>query len=503
MDITVRDITADPGLEVHAVAGHRGLDRPIRWAHVTELSDPTPWMRGGELVLSAGMGVGPRGHAAYVRRIHDAGCVGLAFAIDVWMEEIPEEILAEGDRLGLPILRVEGGTPFIAIVEAVAGHYANERAREQSRVLGVQDSMARAALRSGPSGVLGELASATVGACLLLDPNGSTRLAVPEGERDWHAAVRTSVQGQRTRGMTVLADGESSVLLQSLGTTGRTLGWLAVRHPEPASPHVRMLTNHAASLLAVDLMHSREARRALFRERAPHLRVVLEGGGGRAVPPLPEPPWEVVHYPCPDPRTALVRAADALPDLLGPTEAAERVGLCTFADALVAVFPATERPRTGQRLLEVLRDFPDGPTSAGACGARSPAELSAAVDRARQTVTDGYRHADDSDAWSLLRGSLSAEGARAFGRAVLGPLREHDVRNSTDLAHTLRHFLDNSAHVEATARELGVHRNTLRGRLRTAERVLGSDLKEARTRLQLWTALYLEPMRCHDGSWHR
>ena len=503
MDITVRDITADPGLEVHAVAGRGGLDRPIRWAHVTELPDPAPWMRGGELVLSAGMGVGSEGRVAYVRRLHDAGCVGLAFAIDVWMEEIPEEILAEGDRLDLPILRVEGGTPFIAVVETVADHYANERAREQSRVLGAQDSMARAALRSGPPGVMGELASATAGACLLLDPNGLTRLAVPEGEPEWHALVRTSVQGQRTRGMTVLADGDASVLLQSLGTTGRTLGWLAVRHPEPASPHVRMLTNHAASLLAVDLMYSREARRSLFRERAPHLRAALEDGGGRVLPPLPEPPWEVVQYPCPAPEAALVRAADALPDLLGPTRASERVGLCTFGDALVAVLPATGHPRTGQRLLEVLEDLPDGPAAAGACGARSPAELPAAVDRARQAATEGYRHADDSDAWSLLRDNLSPEGARAFGRAVLGPLREHDVRNSTDLAHTLRHFLDNGAHIEATARELGVHRNTLRGRLRTAERVLSSDLREARARLELWTALYLEPMRCHDGSWHR
>ncbi|WP_017574492.1 PucR family transcriptional regulator [Nocardiopsis kunsanensis] len=503
MDITVRDITTDPALEVCAVAGTGGLDRPIRWAHVTELPDPAPWMRGGELVLSAGMSVDAEGRAAYVRRIHDAGCVGLAFAIDVWMEEIPEEVLAEGDRLGLPILRVEGGTPFIAIVEAVADHHAKERAREQSRVLGAQDSMARAALRSGPSGVMGELASATAGDCLLLDPNGLARLAVPEGEPEWHALVRASVQGQRSRGMTVLADGEASVLLQSLGTTGRTLGWLAVRHTEPASPHARMLANHAASLLAVDLMYSRNARRALFRERAPHLRAALEGGDGRVLPPLPEPPWEVVHYPCPAPEAALIRASDALPDLLGPTEASERVGLCTLGDALVAVLPATGIPRTGQRLLEALEDLSEGPSAAGACGARSPAELPAAVDRARQAATDGYRHADDSDAWSLLRENLSAEGARAFGRAVLGPLREHDVRNSTDLAHTLRHFLDNSAHVEATARELGVHRNTLRGRLRIAERVLGGDLRQARTRLELWTALYLEPMRCYDGSWHR
>ncbi|MCK9868302.1 helix-turn-helix domain-containing protein, partial [Nocardiopsis dassonvillei] len=127
---------------------------------------------------------------------------------------------------------------------------------------------------------------------------------------------------------------------------------------------------------------------------------------------------------------------------------------------------------------------------------------SSAVDRARQAATEGYRHVDETDAWALLRSAVPTEGARAFDQAVLGRLRAHDARNGTELAHTLRHYLDNSAQVEATARDLGVHRNTLRSRLRAAERVMGRRLDEPRTRLELWTALSLEPVRCHDGTWH-
>lgn len=502
MTITVRDITANPDLEVRVSAGHAGLDRPIRWAHVTELHDPVRWLRGGELVLTVGLGLGAdeESRRAYVRRLHGAGCAGLAFAIDIWLREVPLEVREEGDALGLPVLRVEGETPFIAVVETVADHYAAERTREQHRMLTAQDAMARAALRSGPTGVMGELSSATSGTSLLLDRNGMTSAAVPNTEPPWHALVRSALTG-RPRGMTVLADGNAAILLQTLGQTGRTLGWLALHCPFPVTPHVRMLANHAASLLAVDLLHSRDARRTLYRERAPALLAAVTG---RPQVPLtlPVPPWEVVCLRSSDPDALLDHAADALIDVLGDTDVAHRVGLAALDDVLLAVLPASNRPRNGARLFAVLAARPGGPSAAGACGARGPDDLSSAVDRARHAAADGYRHVDETDAWALLRSSVPESGARAFDQAVLGPLRDHDARNSTELAHTLRHYLDNSAQVEATSRDLGVHRNTLRSRLRVAERVMGRELDDPRTRLELWTALSLEPMPCHDGTWH-
>ncbi|WP_431868835.1 PucR family transcriptional regulator [Nocardiopsis eucommiae] len=500
MSITVRDITASPHLEVTASAGRSGLDRVVRWAHVTELPDPVRWLRGGELVLTAGLGLGgdPEGHRAYVRRLHGAGCAGLAFAIDIWLNEIPPEVLDEGDRLGFPVLRVEGETSFVAVVETVADHYAAERTRAQGRVLAAQDAMARAALRSGPAGVLRELASATSGECLLLDRNAMTSRAVPEVEPAWHSLVRAEVLGAApTPGMRVLTDDGASILLQTLGTTGRTLGWVALRCAEP-SPNVRVLANHAASLLAVHLLHSRDARRAIFGERAPLLRAAALGQAVGVPLALPPPPWEVVCFRTSAPG-ALDDAADALVDVLGDTEAARSSGLCRLGEQLLAVLPDTGRPYAGERLLALI----DGVSAAGACRARGPGELASAVARARGALpSEGYRHVDEADAWALLRSTVPESGSRAFTEAVLGPVVEHDARNGTDLAHTLLHYLDSSAHVEETARELGVHRNTLRARLRTAERVLGRDLGDPRTRLELWTALSLRPMRCVDGVWH-
>ena len=42
-------------LDVRLVAGEAGLGNAVRWVHISELEDPTPWLSGGELLLTTGM----------------------------------------------------------------------------------------------------------------------------------------------------------------------------------------------------------------------------------------------------------------------------------------------------------------------------------------------------------------------------------------------------------------------------------------------------------------
>ena len=67
--LTVRDIAALPGLALELAAGADGLGNAIRWVHVSELADPTPWLEGGELLITTGLGIGELSPpAARVRR---------------------------------------------------------------------------------------------------------------------------------------------------------------------------------------------------------------------------------------------------------------------------------------------------------------------------------------------------------------------------------------------------------------------------------------------------
>ena len=51
--LTVRGLVAEMGLAL--AAGEAGADAPVRWVHISELPDPTPWLSGGELLLTTGI----------------------------------------------------------------------------------------------------------------------------------------------------------------------------------------------------------------------------------------------------------------------------------------------------------------------------------------------------------------------------------------------------------------------------------------------------------------
>jgi hypothetical protein len=82
---------------------------------------------------------------------------------------------------------------------------------------------------------------------------------------------------------------------------------------------------------------------------------------------------------------------------------------------------------------------------------------------------------------------------------IYRPLQAH----STELLTTLWCYLDNGRSLEATARELFVHPNTVRYRLKRVSEVIGYDATGAREALILQAALIIGSISDHDGSSRR
>ena len=90
---------------VRVVAGERGLDRPSAGCTSPSCRDPTPWLSGGELLLTTGMAVADDG-AEYVARIAGHGLAGLGVGVKVGgLEAVPPEMAAAADAPRLPALR--------------------------------------------------------------------------------------------------------------------------------------------------------------------------------------------------------------------------------------------------------------------------------------------------------------------------------------------------------------------------------------------------------------
>ena len=105
MTTTVADLLAIDALQLRLVAGAKGQDRPIRWAHVSELKDPTRFLRGGEVLLTTGLGMrgGPAVQAAYVEQLARADLAALGIGLGFAFKATPPAERDAADQAGFPV----------------------------------------------------------------------------------------------------------------------------------------------------------------------------------------------------------------------------------------------------------------------------------------------------------------------------------------------------------------------------------------------------------------
>jgi purine catabolism regulator len=88
--VTLAQLLGNPTLGLTLHTGTGAVDRPVSWVHVSELADPTPFLEGGELLLTTGLALQPGPQlAGYVRRLADAGVVGLGVGTGISHAAVP------------------------------------------------------------------------------------------------------------------------------------------------------------------------------------------------------------------------------------------------------------------------------------------------------------------------------------------------------------------------------------------------------------------------------
>src|SRR5690606_15136377 len=86
---------------------------------------------------------------------------------------------------------------------------------------------------------------------------------------------------------------------------------------------------------------------------------------------------------------------------------------------------------------------------------------------------------------------LEPAALETFAAELLDGITERN--DGIEIVEALRAFLTHNGQMGPAAASLGVHRNTLRNRLDTAESVLGRSLHDPGLRANLWVALKRHP----------
>src|SRR4051812_8463306 len=170
--LTLRDLLTD--LDVRPASGGEGLDSAVRWVHISELEDPTPFLSGGELLLTTGMALtDAETQRAYVARLARHGLAGLGLGTGFAHETMPEALIAAAAEHGFALFEVPYELPFIALTEKAFSHLVNEQYAVLRRPLAAHERLERIVLsEQGLAGVASSLSGLIGGPALVFDGRG-------------------------------------------------------------------------------------------------------------------------------------------------------------------------------------------------------------------------------------------------------------------------------------------------------------------------------------------
>lgn len=471
------------------------LGRAVSWAHSTDLADPTPFVDPGNIVLTTGRQFTARttraGYLGYARRLRDAGVVALGFGAAV-LRQTPPLLLEACTETALPLFEVPYRIPFIAVTRHTARLIADDERARDTWALQAGRAVSLAALRPDPlPAVLTELARQIGGWAVLYDAAGHVLAAhpraAPPSEDRTHVEAEVALllqRGQRSSSPLRLDSGHATA--QTLGRRTELRGVLVVGATEPLDHAAHTVVTGVVALTGLALEQSRTISRATAQLRAGAFRAFLAGD------------------------TALLRQVSALIGGTLPSEPVRIIELASTAadhERLIAALERVERSDDYRatfalhdgRLLVIAGDqsatgLAERLVGAGAvrAGISDPVTYTRAAGALRQSaraLTQAtlahpvVAHAEVTA--GNFTELLTGPEAMNLARTVLDPLRPH----SEDLLSCLRVWLQHNGAYDPAARELGLHRHTLKARIRTIEQLTGRDLSSMAERATLWIAL--------------
>ncbi|MEE1835903.1 PucR family transcriptional regulator [Streptomyces sp. SP17KL33] len=524
--ITVRRALELPGLRgglPEILAGADRLHRTVRWVHAGEVPNIASLLKGGELLLTTGYGLGtrPADQRAFVRTLAERGISALVVELGPRFARLPAALVETARSAGLPLVQLHREVAFVTVTEEihteiVNGHYALLQQAEE-----VHRRCTEALLGGGgvPQ-VLGILADFSGNPVFLETPDGQLLYAAGTGPADTDPLQVW--EGLRDRQQDEPPTGAALVDVPGGGPGTGSVRARLVLLPvvAPLAPVHRMAAERAAGIIAVVLMQARQEEELAARGRGDFLTDLAEGrvqaedapaqarvlgfkpGSGPLLPVVmrladglsPGGGWAVLAR-----AVAEELASVGMPVLLGVRPVEGRVPL------LVGLRAESERPAVADRVAAALRA---GVERAGMRrpGGRSPvvvvgvpggwAAASAGLRHAAETATAAQGLADRPwydarrlDIDLLLWRLRDHPDLAAFVDRAIGPLRDHDDRAKPALLPTLETYLAHAGRKAETARELHLNRQTLYNRLARIGELLGTDLDDPQAVLALSLAL--------------
>jgi sugar diacid utilization regulator len=122
MGLTVREALSLNVLKgAKVVAGQKGLDNPIRWTHILDHPDVATWVKGGEILLTSGLGIydDPKAQIKYMRGAAEKKIAAVFIAVQQYLPQTTRHMREVADEYNLPLVELPPTTAFVEVTEAI------------------------------------------------------------------------------------------------------------------------------------------------------------------------------------------------------------------------------------------------------------------------------------------------------------------------------------------------------------------------------------------------
>jgi sugar diacid utilization regulator len=120
--LTVADILKRPHFKnAKVIAGQAGINRPVKWVHVFEVTQIGELLNGNELVLSTGIGWKKRREipVSFLKQLIERNVSGLCIELGTYLSQVPKEMVQLANEADFPLIIFNKEVRFIDITQDI------------------------------------------------------------------------------------------------------------------------------------------------------------------------------------------------------------------------------------------------------------------------------------------------------------------------------------------------------------------------------------------------
>ncbi|WP_047151835.1 PucR family transcriptional regulator [Aneurinibacillus tyrosinisolvens] len=492
MTITVRELVHNPHLQTRVLAGTVGLEREITWAHVCELPDPTPWLNGGELIMTTGLAI-PRiaqEQEIYLQRLVAAGVSGIAIAEGMYAPELTNPLLAEADRNAFPVLLTAYEIPWLAITRTVADANTHKEHARVVQTLRVYEIARQFIHNTSPATILNMLGEIINCRLSIVDSVNRKPLFYDVKLQNNIEDILDYIRPSNIPHSPVVHRLERSgtIVLQVSVPASRPAVLLAIPHSTDI-PH-NLVLRHIATIVGLVIEKDTATHERQRRLGAELLVGLIDGRLAAntaslllAEHELREEPWCIAAcsegtQPFEHAWLHLQLYARGIPHLLAHRGSILLAFLPANADVLSSL--QTELPADVRLGISNTFRIPTGTPEAYQ-------EALWALRAAESHEKTIVYYSEESPVSPFL--PRSRNEAQELVDLVIGELLAYDFRHNSQLVMTLYIYLRENRSWQGAAKKLHIHKQTLVYRINRIEQMTGRRLNSTGDVAELWLAL--------------